>query len=62
MARKVGQIVRRAARTWLVRVYNGWDPESKERKHLNQKRTHRLWGHDKFCYQTQEQLKPRGAD
>jgi hypothetical protein len=36
MARKVGQIVRRGARTWLVRVYNGRDPESKKRKYLNQ--------------------------
>jgi hypothetical protein len=36
MARKVGQIVRRGDRTWLVRVYNGRDPESKKRKHLNQ--------------------------
>lgn len=35
MARKVGQIVRRGARTWLVRVYNGRDPESKKRKYLN---------------------------
>ena len=29
MARKVGQIVRRGDHTWLVRVYNGRDPESK---------------------------------
>jgi integrase len=36
MARKVGQIVRRGARTWLVRVYNGRDPETKKRKYLNQ--------------------------
>ena len=36
MARKVGQIVRRAARTWLVRVYNGRDAETKKRKYLNQ--------------------------
>jgi hypothetical protein len=36
MARKVGQIVRRGNRTWLVRVYNGRDPGSKERKYLNQ--------------------------
>ncbi len=36
MARKVGQIVRRGDRTWLVRVYNGRDPESKKRKYLNQ--------------------------
>ena len=35
MARKVGQIVRRGARAWLVRVYNGRDPESKKRKYLN---------------------------
>jgi integrase len=35
MARKVGQIVRRGDRTWLVRVYNGRDPESKKRKYLN---------------------------
>jgi integrase len=35
MARKVGQIVRRGDRTWLVRVYNGRDPESKKRRYLN---------------------------
>ena len=36
MARKVGQIVGRGRRTWLVRVYNGQDPETKKRKYLNQ--------------------------
>jgi integrase len=36
MARKVGQIVRRGAHIWLVRVYNGRDPETKKRKYLNQ--------------------------
>jgi hypothetical protein len=36
MARKIGQIVRRGDRTWLVRLYNGRDPESKRRKFLNQ--------------------------
>ncbi len=36
MARKVGQIVRRGARTWLVRVYNGRDPETRKRRYLNQ--------------------------
>ena len=36
MARKVGQIVGRGPRTWLVRVYNGRDPETKKRKYLNQ--------------------------
>jgi hypothetical protein len=36
MARKVGQIIRRGARTWLVRVYNGRDAETKKRKYLNQ--------------------------
>jgi hypothetical protein len=35
MARKVGQIVRRGDRTWLVRVYNDRDAESKKRKYLN---------------------------
>ncbi len=35
MARKVGQIVGRGRRTWLVRVYNG-GPETKKRKYLNQ--------------------------
>ena len=35
MARKVGQIVRRGTRTWLVRVYNGRDFETKKRKYLN---------------------------
>ena len=36
MARKVGQIVRRGARTSVVRVYDGWDSETKKRKDLNQ--------------------------
>lgn len=36
MARNVGQIVRRGPRIWLVRVYNGRDPETKKRKYLNQ--------------------------
>ena len=36
MARKVGQIIRRDTRTWLVRVYSGRDPETKRRKYLNQ--------------------------
>lgn len=36
MARKVGQIIRRGARAWLVRVYNGRDSETKKRKYLNQ--------------------------
>ena len=35
MARKVGQIVRRGARTWLIRVYNGRDSETKKRKYSN---------------------------
>ena len=36
MARKVGQIVGRGRHTWLVRVFNGRDPENKKRKYLNQ--------------------------
>jgi hypothetical protein len=36
MARKVGQIVRRGARTWLVRVYNCRNPETKQCKKLKQ--------------------------
>jgi hypothetical protein len=36
MGRKVGQIVACGRRTWLVRVYNGRDPETKKRKYLNQ--------------------------
>ena len=36
MARKVGQIVRRADGAWLVRVYSGRDAETKKRKYLNQ--------------------------
>ena len=35
MARKVGQIVGRGPHTWLVRVYNGRDPETKKRNYLN---------------------------
>jgi integrase len=36
MARKVGQIIRRGTRTWLVRVYSGRNVETKKRKYLNQ--------------------------
>jgi hypothetical protein len=36
MARRVGQIVRRGPRTWLVRVYNGRNCETKKRRYLNQ--------------------------
>jgi hypothetical protein len=36
MARKVGQIVRRGDRTWLVRVYNGGSPNRKSEKYANQ--------------------------
>ena len=36
MVRKVGQIVGCGRRTWLARVYNGLDPETKKRKYLNQ--------------------------
>ena len=35
MAREVGQIVRRGERTWLARI-NCRDPESIERKYVNQ--------------------------
>jgi integrase len=36
MARKVGQIIRRGTRTWLVGVYSGRDVETKKRTYLNQ--------------------------
>jgi integrase len=36
MARKVGQIVGRGRNTWIVRVYNGRNPETKKRNYLNQ--------------------------
>jgi hypothetical protein len=36
MARKVGQIIRRGTRTWLVRVYTGRDLETQKRTYLNQ--------------------------
>jgi hypothetical protein len=35
MARKTGQIVGRAPRTWVVRVYVGRNAETKKRKYLN---------------------------
>ncbi len=35
MARKVGQIIGRAPRTWMVRVYVGRDRETMKRKYLN---------------------------
>ena len=36
MARKVGQIIRRGTRTWLVRVYSGRDVDTKKRTYINQ--------------------------
>ena len=35
MARKIGQIIGLAPRTWVVRVYVGRDAETKKRKYLN---------------------------
>ncbi|HEV2498248.1 MAG TPA: hypothetical protein VGY31_01550 [Terriglobia bacterium] len=35
MARKTGQIIGRAPRTWMVRVYVGRDTETRKRKYLN---------------------------
>jgi hypothetical protein len=36
MARKLGQIIARGQNTWLVRIYQGRDPETGTRKYLNQ--------------------------
>jgi hypothetical protein len=36
MARKLGQIVGRGQSAWLVRIYQGRDPETGTRKYLNQ--------------------------
>src|SRR5574341_1754841 len=36
LAPKIGQIVLCGERTWLARVYDGRDPESKRRNYLNQ--------------------------
>jgi hypothetical protein len=36
MARKAGQIVARGQSAWLVRIYQGRDPETGTRKYLNQ--------------------------
>jgi integrase len=36
MARKLGQIIARGPSTWLVRIYQGRDPETGTRKYLNQ--------------------------
>ena len=36
MARKQGQIIARGQNTWLVRIYQGRDPETGTRKYLNQ--------------------------
>jgi len=35
MARKVGQIIARGDRTWLIRVYLGRDPETNRRNYHN---------------------------
>jgi hypothetical protein len=43
MARKVGQIVRRGTRTWLVCIYNGRDAETKKRRYLNETIHGGLW-------------------
>ena len=34
MARKTGQIIRRGASTWLVRIYVGRDPETRRRRYV----------------------------
>ena len=36
MARKQGQIIARGQSTWLVRIYQGRDPQTGTRKYLNQ--------------------------
>ena len=36
MARKLGQIIARGLSTWLVRIYQGRDPETGTRKYHNQ--------------------------
>jgi hypothetical protein len=36
MARKLGQIIARGQSTWLVRIYQGRDPETWTRKYLDQ--------------------------
>lgn len=36
MARKLGQIIARGQSTWLVRIYQGRDPETRTRKYHNQ--------------------------
>ena len=36
MARKAGQIIARGLSTWLIRVYLGRDPQTGQRKYLNQ--------------------------
>lgn len=34
MARKTGQIIRCGSSTWLVRLYDGRDPETRKRKYI----------------------------
>jgi integrase len=36
MTRKLGQIIARGQNTWLVRIYQGHDPQTGTRKYLNQ--------------------------
>jgi hypothetical protein len=36
MTRKTGQIIRRGANTWLVRIYIGRDPKTRERKYIGE--------------------------
>jgi hypothetical protein len=36
MARKLGQLIARGQNTWLVRIYQGREPETGTRKYLNQ--------------------------
>jgi hypothetical protein len=36
MARKLGQIIARGPSTWLVRIYQGREPQTGPRKYLNQ--------------------------
>lgn len=58
MARKVGQIVRRGARTWLVRVYNGRDHRNQEAEIFESDRLRRFAGRSDSSEQDAGRARP----
>jgi len=59
MARKIGQIVRRGVRAWLVRVYNGRNSETEKRKIPERDHPRRVAGRPSSSQQNAQRARSR---